>query len=196
MALSCCAQPAPRRATLASFCSVLAEKLRCPEPAASVAIGKCKLGDWELHRCCPLVCLLCVARIPLVFRSYSACLPLVFHLRLRWPCGVSQGRIKLWIGPRAGTARSAQIHVTVPGKLECPGYVAAAASREGSRSGELDAAVGVSTAPVPGVDSAGLSAIQISPRFPMKPFPSAVRGPRRTLSHRSKFPCVGCGDKA
>ena len=47
-----------------------------------------------------------------------------------------QGRIKLWIGPRAVPARSAQNHARVPGKPERPGAVGAAASRDVSRSGE------------------------------------------------------------
>ena len=45
----------------------------------------------------------------------------------------------LWGGPRAVPARSAQEKARVPRKPERPGAVVAAASRDGSRSGELDA---------------------------------------------------------
>jgi hypothetical protein len=55
--------------------------------------------------------------------------------------GQGQDRIKLWIGPRAVPARSTQKHGRVPGKPERPGDVGTAASRDGSRSGELDAAL-------------------------------------------------------
>jgi hypothetical protein len=51
-----------------------------------------------------------------------------------------QGCIRRWVGPRAVPARSAQEHARRLGKPERPGAVGAAASRDGSRSDELDAA--------------------------------------------------------
>jgi HPt (histidine-containing phosphotransfer) domain-containing protein len=51
-----------------------------------------------------------------------------------------QGYSKPSVGPRAVPARGAQKHAQVLGKPERPGAVGAAASRDGSRPGELDAA--------------------------------------------------------
>ena len=53
--------------------------------------------------------------------------------------GTAQGGLKLGIGPRAVPARSAQEHAGAVGELERPGAIGAAASRDGSRSGEIDA---------------------------------------------------------
>src|ERR1035441_7027919 len=52
-----------------------------------------------------------------------------------------QGCTKLWVGPRAAPARSAQQHAKVFEKRERPGTVEAIASQAGSRFGELDAAL-------------------------------------------------------
>src|ERR1035437_3835813 len=52
-----------------------------------------------------------------------------------------QGCIKVWTGPRDVPARSRQGHASLPGKQEPPGALGAAASRDVSRSGEIDAAV-------------------------------------------------------
>jgi glycerate 2-kinase len=54
-----------------------------------------------------------------------------------------QGGIKRWTGPRAVPARSAQEEARVLGRPERPGAIGAAASRDGSRSGESDAALRV-----------------------------------------------------
>jgi CheY-like chemotaxis protein/HPt (histidine-containing phosphotransfer) domain-containing protein len=62
----------------------------------------------------------------------------------------TQGDIKLSVGPRAVPARSAHKHAQMLGKPERPGAVEAAASRDGSRSGELDAALATAAPPEPG----------------------------------------------
>jgi DNA-binding beta-propeller fold protein YncE len=59
--------------------------------------------------------------------------------------GEAQGGIQPWIGPRAVPARSAQEHVGALGNKERPGAVGAAASRDGSRSGEFDVALGAAS---------------------------------------------------
>ncbi|MGD0263088.1 MAG: beta-propeller fold lactonase family protein [Verrucomicrobiota bacterium] len=59
--------------------------------------------------------------------------------------GEAQGRIELRNGPRAVPARSAQETARVIGKPECGEPARAAASRDGSRSGELDAPLGAAS---------------------------------------------------
>jgi non-canonical purine NTP pyrophosphatase (RdgB/HAM1 family) len=57
--------------------------------------------------------------------------------------GVQQGLFELRNGPRAVPARSAQKNAGLLGKSDRPGAQRAAASRDGSRSGELDVAFGL-----------------------------------------------------
>src|ERR1035441_8649341 len=59
----------------------------------------------------------------------------------RPPAPRAQGCFRLWIGPRAVPARSAQEQAKALGIPERPVAVVAAASRDGSRSEEFDAAL-------------------------------------------------------
>jgi hypothetical protein len=77
----------------------------------------------------------------------------------------SQGCIKLWVGPRAVPARSAQKHVELPERPERPGAVEAAASRDGSRSGGLGAAL--STTQLSAFQLFSFSALRISLFLPL-----------------------------
>ena len=67
--------------------------------------------------------------------------PVLYEYEPASPEIARQGCIELWIGPRAVPARSAQKHSGAFGNPERPGAAQAAASRDGSRSVAVDAAL-------------------------------------------------------
>ena len=75
----------------------------------------------------------------------NKCLPVRVKADGR-PPGVAQDRIKLGVGPRTVPVRSTQEQARMLAIPEDPGIAGAAANRDGSRSAELDAVLGVAGA--------------------------------------------------